>query len=68
MRELKNKYYGPPRHFESEDGNVTATVYRPVLEPEERRIREERLKRVVGNIMRPVVFPEIYGRKGKEDE
>ena len=47
---------------------MTATVYRPVLEPEERRIREERLKRVVGNIMRPVVFPEIYGRKGKEDE
>ncbi len=59
MKELKDTYMGPPQYFENEDGNVGAVVYRPVLTPEERHRREENLKRVVGNIMRTLLFPEI---------
>lgn len=68
MRELKDIYYGPPQYFESKDGSVSASVYRPVLRPEERKRREDSLKRVVENIMRPLLFPEIYHRNEKEDK
>ena len=62
MRKSKDLYNYPPEHFKN--GNVSVTLYRPILTPEERKRREDRLKKVTADIMRPLVFPELYEHEG----